>query len=118
MTTPCTPCTLDRMPPTRFPAELQSELAQTMSAYAWSAGADDARFVKIRLLIARHAHATSMTPESMVIAVRDVYGSVSQNDAQTRELLRNVYDDLMSGWIRAYRDVVADDGLPVRLLAI
>ncbi len=92
------------MAPTRFPPEIQSELAQAMGAFARTAGAapEHTRFVAVRDLVCRHALASSMTPEMMVVAVRDVYLSVSQKDVPVRERLRDSYERLMFGWVRAY----------------
>ena len=91
------------MPPTRFPAEIQSALAHAMRDVARAPGTmESLRYAAARDLVCRHAHDTGLAPEVMIFAVRDVYGSIVQSDVQSRERLRDAFDQLMVGWVQAY----------------
>ena len=65
---------------------------------------ESVRYAAARHLVCRHAHDTSLAPEVMIFAVRDVYGSIVQSDVQSRERLRDAFDQLMVGWVQAYLD--------------
>ena len=91
------------MPPTRLPAEIQSALAHAMRDRARAPGTmGSVRYAAARELVCRHAHDRGLAPEVMIIAVRDVYGSIVQSDVQSRERLSDAFDQIMSGWVQAY----------------
>ena len=93
------------MPPIQFPPEIQSALARAMRDVARGVGASaDMRLLAARDLVCRHVHDLAVTPEVMVIAVRDVYRSIVLSDVRDRERLRGSFDLLMSGWVQAYVD--------------
>ena len=89
---------------TDFPAELHAHLALAIGAYADSdqSAADNERLAAAMDRACRHAHATGMLPEAMVIALRKSYESVAATDPLHQARLANAYDRLLSGCLQAY----------------
>ena len=87
-----------------FPPELQARLALAIHAYAQSHGAstDRAQLAEAMDLACRYAHQRGMLPETMVIALRHSYHSLESTDTLPQARLRDAYERLLAGSLKAY----------------
>lgn len=87
-----------------FPPELHARLALAIHKYAESRAstADAAELKAVIDPVCRHAHASGMLPETMVIALRHSYNSLASSANVSQANLRDAYDILLSGCLAAY----------------
>jgi hypothetical protein len=92
------------MSPQQFPAALHAQVAQALHYYASSRGAanEDIHLVAIRKAVCRHAQASHMSPEGMVIAIGRAFEEVTPYSSAERVSLRFAYDSLVSSCVTGY----------------
>lgn len=91
------------MTPTQFPAELHSELALAIHAYALSAGPrETSRLSEATTAVCHAAHDMNMRPEQMVLALRRAYDSLTAANDLDHYRLGAAYDKLLSACLAAY----------------
>jgi hypothetical protein len=92
------------MNPIQFPAALHAEVAQALHYYASSRGAvpEDIRLLVVRKAVCRHAHATHMTREGMVIAIGRAFEGVTSYSPAADAAMRFAYNRLVAHCVKEY----------------
>ena len=82
------------------------EITAKLQAYTASHGGTvEKRHLKALMdQVCSYAHSAGMTPEGMVIALREAYQSVIAERIQDEDRLHAVYDVLLEGCLSAYFD--------------
>ena len=87
----------------KFSPALQHDLAAALNAYVDAPGTPTIALLRAATVRAcAEAHALSMSPEAMVIALRGFYTAISVGAHGAEERRRAAYDRLLSGCIEVY----------------
>ena len=91
-------------------AALQQELGAALSEYATRpvGSVDDGRLKAATERVCVEAHAQGMSPEGMVIALRQFYEAIPEGSALSQDRRRAAYDRLLSACIHAYFTAAVD----------
>lgn len=91
-------------PAPHFSRELLAEVTTKLQAYATShRGAREREALEeLMARLCTYAHSVGMSPEGLVIALREAYTRVVALRVRDEHTLRAIYDELLAGCLAAY----------------
>jgi hypothetical protein len=94
------------MTPPRFPPELVGEITAALQAYVATRGGsvEKQQVQALTDRVCTYAHTAGMTPEGMLLALRNAYDTVVASRVKDEDQLRGVYDRLLDSCLTAYFD--------------